>query len=133
MNVTWVIKLFNRVFLVLCVIKPVCGPHLGVYFIVLFTKQVKQNGNALLSSVRKCEALWAGPTVVEQNNKSTSYTPPFWYCDHALFDCCMAFIFIWNKIILNFIFSQTCSFYLKNLVWICLCLHFKTNISKSPV
>ena len=76
---------FNRVFLVLCVMKTVCGLHLGVYFIVLFMKLVKQNGNELLSSVRKCEALWAGLTVLEQNNICTSYTPPFWHCDHALF------------------------------------------------
>jgi hypothetical protein len=56
MNVTKIIKLFNRVFLVLCVMKTVCKPHMGIYFI-LFMKLVKQNGNALLSSVRKCEAL----------------------------------------------------------------------------
>jgi hypothetical protein len=57
MKVACMKKLINRVFLVLCVMKTVCGPHFGVYFIVLFMKLVKQNGNELLSSVRKYKPL----------------------------------------------------------------------------
>lgn len=70
-----------------CVLWKPSVDHTSVstFFVLFIYEAGKVEWKWVLSSVRKCELLWARLTVLEQNNIYASYTPPFWHCYRALF------------------------------------------------